>query len=368
MYLRIYIFITVLIALCLGRAFSQPDFSQREMIAGTIIYPDIRDHLQWYYVPGPIKLIKDVEGKPEFRFVQMRYTGTKAGADQGTRRFNSIIKVGLSIVPMAAEENRVIREQLEAEKSIEGAKLLPMPLRRVSSKLIFAQVENGVTGNHPQMIGGGFIEPAQDAAKDEIWYKKTLTQRLEPQSSQAFRQAFLNQQNILSIVFTIEADGYKTIDDSLVQEKSYMVRSESLPVTIDHQRWPDLISQVDINESIPAEYAALDVYCFDFNNEIRDDLYAKQLEIKASGVGKEYVKTKIKFKASEPDVYARSVRFPYAVHMNRPFLYRILEIKKDGELQMSPWKKTGFLASDSGYHYSNRIRTKFLQQQIHHST
>ncbi|MCB0376661.1 MAG: hypothetical protein KDD04_12135, partial [Sinomicrobium sp.] len=100
---------------------------------------------------------------------------------------------------------------------------------------------------------------------------------------------------------------------------------------------PDLTKQIDINERIPPEYAALDVYCFDFNNAIREDLYAKRVEFKAEGVGRGEVSFKVTFRATEPDIYAKTIRFIYAVKLDKPCSYRITEIFKDGRTERSKW-------------------------------
>ena len=321
-----------------SKALAQPNFSQRKWIADTYLYPDFSQSNVWYYVPGPLRIIKDTDGKPEFRFVQMRYAGSRATADQGERRYNSIIKVGLEVEKF----DKLKMDQLYAHfasDSIQNVQILPMPIKKVDVQLIFAAIgENNVLGA-PQQIKGGFLEPTHSNQQDQVWVQKTLSQRLEPHSSQAFRKAFEGQQNILSVFFMMQADGIREGVDTILTEKNYSVRSESLPITIDHKRWPDLLAQVDINESIPPEYAALDVYCFDFNNELREDLYAKQIEIRATGIGKEAVKAKIRFKADEADTYARSVRFPYAVNMAMPFHYRIMEIKADGDVIPGRWQK-----------------------------
>ena len=126
---------------------------------------------------------------------------------------------------------------------------------------------------------------------------------------------------------------------------SKVVVSDAFSVRINPIQYPELMKQIDINEGMPPEYAALDVYCFDFNNEIRPDLFAKKLEIRADGVGRGEVKTQLSFKATEVDTYAHAVRFPYAVRMDRPYFYRITEISREGEVNTSSWQKRTSWAS-----------------------
>jgi hypothetical protein len=116
-----------------------------------------------------------------------------------------------------------------------------------------------------------------------------------------------------------------------------MVRAGATAVTVDAQRWPELFRQVDVNESLPPGYAALDVYCYDFNNALRPDLYEKQVEIEAQGVGGHPVALVTSFQLAQPDLYARGLRFPLAVRLDRPYRYRVTEVGLDGATHVSPW-------------------------------
>ena len=94
---------------------------------------------------------------------------------------------------------------------------------------------------------------------------------------------------------------------------------------------------MDINEKLPAKYPLFDVYCYDFNNALRADLYAKKIEIKATSLNGAEISTSFSFRASQPERYTRSIRFPYAVRFDKPFYYRVTEITLDGEAHMTPW-------------------------------
>jgi hypothetical protein len=81
----------------------------------------------------------------------------------------------------------------------------------------------------------------------------------------------------------------------------------------------------------------LDVYCYDFNNQIRNDLHARKVEIKAIGVNGKPVITSVVFREKEPDIYVSSIRFPHAVRMDLPYQYRIVEIYKQKGIQPGKW-------------------------------
>jgi hypothetical protein len=79
------------------------------------------------------------------------------------------------------------------------------------------------------------------------------------------------------------------------------------------------------------------VYCYDFNNAIRADLFAKRIEISATSVNGSEIYHTSTFKQSQPDEYAKSIRFPYAVRFDKPYKYRITEITQEGDVVSSGW-------------------------------
>ena len=79
------------------------------------------------------------------------------------------------------------------------------------------------------------------------------------------------------------------------------------------------------------------VYCYDFANALRPDLFYKKVEIEAQGVGGRAIPLDAKFLFSQPDLYARTIRFPVAVHVDRPFRYRVISAMRDGRTDEGPW-------------------------------
>ena len=119
----------------------------------------------------------------------------------------------------------------------------------------------------------------------------------------------------------------------------HVVRAGTLPIGLDTTRWPDLLRRVDLNDRAPPGYAALDVYCYDFNNAIRPDLAEKIVDIDAEGVGGRRVTLQTHFTSDQPDVYSASVRFPVAVRIDRPYRYRVEEVKRDGLAHAGSWRE-----------------------------
>ena len=118
--------------------------------------------------------------------------------------------------------------------------------------------------------------------------------------------------------------------------KITLIRADAINLDEDPEKWP-LIHKVDINEKMPARYPLFDVYCYDFNNELRADLVAKKIEIRATSLNGAEITNRYTFRALQPEVYSRSVRFSYAIRFDRPFYYRVTEITSDGEIVVGEW-------------------------------
>jgi hypothetical protein len=121
------------------------------------------------------------------------------------------------------------------------------------------------------------------------------------------------------------------------EDADVLVRAGATTIAVDIERWPTLLRRIDVNEQLPPGYAALDVYCYDFNNGLRPDLYEKQVEIEADGVGGGKVVASTTFGRTQADLYARSVRFPVAVRLDRPYRFRVSETATDGRARPAAW-------------------------------
>jgi hypothetical protein len=238
-----------------------------------------------------------------------------------------------------------------------------MPVRKFSSLLVFAGTDGTDTAH---LIKSGYAEPTDEnaAVNNSYWNERVISFRVNNFDAQLVETAMRNRQAAMSFsyAFYTNMPGKGNDDTSVyrdgrldVDAKSYfrkqeegendkdttsmlaLIKADVLPIVIDVQRFPDAIQQTDINERIPAKYALLDVYCYDFNNELRPDLYAKKIEIKATSVNGSEVTNTFSFRQGKPDVYARSIKFLYAVRFDKPYSFRVTEISNDGEAHAGEW-------------------------------
>lgn len=368
-------FLGLLSVQCAGKAVAFPDFSSRRIIHGVVVYQDAQQPHQYYYLPGDLKVIHDTRGKPDFHFVQMRYTGSKARGDQGSYRFKSLLQLRIGIERLNSKMYEAVEQELSQQEGL-MATLSPLPLQRIEAVLVFASISpQNTTQTH--MVTGGFMDTPEDAEEDHVlWKERIFTIRLDNYTSQVFWDTFQKGQSQLSVAFSYYAYGlYKdstnvqvavndevkialdplSQNDSLQQAmqdhfqevladldkqagvQTRIVMADAFQLIVDAQQYPELMEKVDINEHAPSSYSLLDVYCYDFNNQIRNDLHARKVEIKATGVNGKPVITSVIFREKEPDLYVRSIRFAHAVRMDLPHHYRIIEISKEKGIQPGAW-------------------------------
>lgn len=347
-------------------AVALPDFSNKQMAGSLIVYPDDKLKGVFYYQPGDLILATDQEGKPELNLLQIRYTGTAARDDRMVTMFRSLLTFRIVMNGPTPDEVRAAKEALASGgRRIE---LRPLPVRRLEAALVYALIQSTEEEKETGVLPGGHFESAEGGGETDrhaYWNERVYTLSLDVNNAQVFWDTLEKGQVALSLGYAFFADGIAPdqelvslsgspeLVDALHQQlkekqsseeneeeempDAVLVKAGATSVTVDASKWPDLLHRVDLNESVPPGYAVLDVYCYDFNNNIRTDLYKKEVEIEAEGVGGRAVRLHTEFHSKQPDLYARSIHFPFAVRLDRPYRYRIVEIAKDGNISTGPW-------------------------------
>ena len=358
---KIYFNIVLLACVIINKdAGAQPSYINSIVTEGEKLYRDAKQVNLWYYMPPGYKLLADADGKPSLSLLQMRYTGTNAAGDNGKIKTHNILQFKLGI-------DSLYKKKLVALKAAmlrvnPASQLRMLPIRKFSSLLIFTTTAAGSSGN--DSVGaaktGGYSEPTDENAdvNNSYWNERVISFRLTDQDAMLVTEALKKDQAALSFAYayyssfsdtlmhqvTTNADSKlrQQIDEVLKQENKTdssitMVRADAIPVKADLLKWPGCITMVDINERLPAKYPALTVYCMDFNNELRDDLFSKKIEIKARSVNGTDIINAFTFFAKKPDQYAKNVKFAYAVRFDRPFYIKVTEVNNDGDAAIGEW-------------------------------
>ncbi|MGQ0738318.1 MAG: hypothetical protein ACT4OJ_04595 [Bacteroidota bacterium] len=342
---------------------AQPSLHSSFMVAGEKVYRDISKLKLYYYIPFDYKLATDNTGKPSFTVTQMRYTGTRSTGDEGTVKYSNFLQFKLAVDEAQQKKLATIRTALKT--TIPAAELRMMPVRKFFSVLVFASAENTASVTDSVNLVKVDLAEATDenaAVNNSYWNERTVSLRLSNTDAELVENALKNNRSIMSFSYAIYsvfaektsdglsitgtgklryqvADHFRTLINPAkdTATNTLLVKADAISLAVDINKWPALVQKIDINERVPAKYALFDVYCYDFNNELRPDLYEKKIEIKATSVAGADIITTYAFRQSRPDLYARSIRFPYAVKFDRPFYYRVTEINNDGEATATEW-------------------------------
>ncbi len=351
----------ILTALCVIVSVSlmaQPMLNTAITLDGNRVFRDKKKSNLFYAVPPAYGLKSGADGKPSLTLLQMRYTGTVASNDNGKIRNTNIMQF---TVAADANYNKTLGQLKTKLLSLyPGAELRPLPVQRFSSLLVFAGTNAGDTS---RILQAGIAELSDEdaAVNNSYWNERVISFRLSDFDAQLVETALKNQQAAMSFAYAYGAVFSDTLPDQLVlagmnslerkeitdqlkndvnkdsTQQLLMIRADAVPVKADITKWPTVIQKVDINEKMPARFPVFSIYCFDFSGNMRDDLFAKKIEIKAISVNGSEVQLAYTFKRAQPDQYAKSIRFPYAVRFDKPYYYRVREIDNNGEMVISEW-------------------------------
>lgn len=311
----------IVVLICFAAmASGQPDLGRGQMVQEWEIFPDSTNSGQFYFLPGPLQIATAADGRPEASFLMMRQSGTNVDGRTNQFYYNSLFQCRIRMTQPDPGAMDRIREHLRSQYGATAPYIDPLPLSRLELVLALPSAE----GNERTVSG------ISEAAADEsaiTWSERMCTVKLGDADAQLLDKA-------LSIGQTTMHIGY-----AFYAKDSFLVRAESLPLTFDIKKYPGLVRKLDINAQAPPGYALLEVRCYDFNNEMRTDLFGKRIEVEAEGVGGQKVRAQRTFFASQPDVYVQMLRFPYAVKLDRPLRYRIVELSEEKPPIPGNWKE-----------------------------
>jgi hypothetical protein len=250
--------------------------------------------------------------------------------------------------------------------------LRPLPIRSIEAFLVAAVGEGNEKGSYKKLGKDGSFQAEGEkgvSGKYGFWTERTFTLKLEDHEAQLLWDQVANGQLALSLGYSFYADmlpgakadmkisgdakladNFESANEDLLMIDTLVVmqpvKADAFPVSVDVTRWPGVLKKVDLNEGIPPAYAVLEVRCFDFADGLRPDLAVKGIDIAAMGVGGQIITIPTqKFLSTEPDLYAKQIRFPYAVKLTLPYRYRVVEYTADGDKVLSAWKVADSWAS-----------------------
>ncbi len=344
--MRHFLFIAILGLLGDYAAQAQPNPDKSLLVEGTRIYADVSNSKVYYVPPAGIALVKDKNATPDLKLIMMRYTGRRLSADQQKKIFKNLCQFRVMVQRISAEKIAALKA------SLGNIELKSLPLSHTQSYLVYTPI----VLNEQGFVRSSNLQATPNGVADEQFFTITLSN----EDAQLIEKSFQQKQTLVSIGYAFFAEGISTeipialaeapphsmfkevlknLTDSLQQKsvkKQFLVSAGALEIT------PPLeeglfIRKIDINEQLPAEYAAFDVRCYDFNNELRPELYAKKVEIEAIAIDDKPTIIHAIFYKNTPDISSKNIKFNYAIKLDQPLRYRITEINHEGQPFVKGW-------------------------------
>jgi hypothetical protein len=336
---------------------AEPDLRKGFSAGSLTVYPDHRRSSRFYYAPGELQLARTDDDAPDLHLLLMRYTGTVVHGDRGTWVNRSILSFRVRMDGPSAEQLAAVRKALVAD-GIRRPELRPLPIRRVEAVVVYTPLqETGIAGDESgeRLLPEGHFEGSGDSGSSRsYWSERFYTLSLGELDAQLLWSALEQGQVLLSVGYAFFADGIGpeqplvelTGSAELVAEirrrtesepeneaagnGPHLVAAGAVSITLDAEAWPLLLRRVDVNAQAPPGYAVLDVYCYDFQSQVGEELFEKRVEIIAESVAGTEVRIQASFRRDQPDLYAQTLRFPFAVRIDRPYRFRVISTGLDG--------------------------------------
>lgn len=300
---------------CAGSLAAAPDLGHYRDVAGVRIYRDHKRADTWYLTPASPHLALREDQNPAYGFDLYRYYGRQATGDKDSFWAHGVLSLTVSRL-RPPQQVKVIRRDLQA-LGIKYPKLRSMPIAGADIRLLFV---------------GQSLQWQQGSR----WSGGTFTLPLDAEAAQLLWQAVERGQFQVSLVVEEQLTGVRRGDspESKWQEES-VANGWTLPVDLDRKRYPDHFRRTDLSGRMAHGYTGLDVFCFDFLENLVPGLYAKSVEVAIPSEGRDLIET-VTFR--ESGNYRARIDFELARNLDQPYRIRITDVFRDGRRQVGPWQ------------------------------
>lgn len=345
----------------ISHALSQPCVDHSITVNDLRLYRDMKDSTLYYYPPGQLELKKDLTGRPEIKLIKMAYDATGLSAEDASY-FKCFVQLTVSMLPaLDIKSTRTVDELKKYNPSI---RLRPLPINRIEAGLSYASI--GQPEMQEEIESTLSIVNPQKSPSHQYWTERTFSFSPDVYTFQVLEKGIRNQSLVLSLdyafyarlipeftsaVYHIDTTGLPSeesanlfdhlkeqTENTLPEVIAEMIRKDVLPIHVDIARFPEILQAVQVNDWIQEDVAVLQFLCYDFASTPREDIYMKEVEVKAKGSGGSEVSGSVTFYAAEPDVNVAYLRFPQPVKIRQPMQYRLRTITRSGVRFISNWK------------------------------
>ncbi len=305
-----------LILLSWSHCIASPALDVYYDIEETRVYQDHIESSLWYISPSrPFLKIKE-DKSPDYGLSIYRYLGRKGTGDAGDFWVKGVLTFGIDRSKESGL-NTEIRKALR-DKGISSPRLKSMPVSASKVTLIFS--------DHEQTFETGLR-----------WKSGIMVIPLNKENAEILWGAVEKGQTLVSVAFEETLTGLKKKGDEW--QSAFTPLSFTMSVEMEMSAYPDHFRKIDLGGTMKVGYTGIDLFCFDFAENLNENLYAKMVEIAIPSTGRDLVES---FTFKEGGDYSTRIEFKLAKDLDRPYRYRVTRIFKDGREETSQWlQKSG---------------------------
>jgi len=294
-------------------ALASPDLGTYQDIEDVRVYRDHQKKGIWYLTPALPAIAKGGDQAPDYGLDIYRYLGRKGTGDQALFWVKGVLSVGIVRDRDPKVPGR-IRKVLKA-KGVASPRLRSMP----------------VAGAHVRLL---FADQSQTWTQGSRWGAERLVLPLDGRMAEVLWDAVHAGQTLVSFAVEERLTGLRWVDGQWQEAETFA--SWTLPIELDIKTYPEKFRRTDLGGRMARGYTGLDVFCFDFLEELDDNLYAKIVEEAISTAGRALVE-EITFK--ENSDFRTRIEFKLAKDLDQPYRVRITRILKDGRREVGEWSE-----------------------------
>ena len=292
-------------------AWAAPDLGAYRDIEGVRVFRDHQNPNVWYLAPAPPALGEGADQTPDYGLDIYRYLGRKGTGDQELFWVKGVLSAGLTRDRDAGIPGR-IRRALKSQGAADP-RLRSIPVSGAQVKLLFA-------------------DQSQTWTQGSRWSGERLVLPLDRYLAEILWEAVHKGQTLVSFAVEERLAGVRFEEENWVEAETTV--SSTLPLELDTQAHPHKFRRTDLGGRMARGYTGVDIFCFDFLEELDEDLYAKIVEIAIPTAGRDLVE-EATFRANTD--YRTRIDFKLSKDLDLPYRVRITRIFKDGRRDVGPW-------------------------------
>ncbi|MDD5476435.1 MAG: hypothetical protein PHU03_07995 [Syntrophales bacterium] len=288
-----------------------PDLGTYRDIDGVRVFQDHQDTNTWYLAPARPALGSITDHEPDYGFDIYRYGGRSGTGDRELFWVKGILNMGIERDRDGGSPAR-IRSVLH-DSGISNPRLRSMPVAETMAKLLFA-------------------DQSREWRQGSRWAGEHLLLLLDRYLAEILWESVTAGQTQVSITLEEHLSGLRREGDEWNESQTVVV--STLPIDLDMEAFPHKFRRTNLGGRMVRGYTGMDIFCFDFLEELDPDLYAKIVEVAIPTPGRDLVE-EVTFRPDSE--YRTRIDFKLSRDLDEPYRFRVTRILNDGSRDVGPW-------------------------------